>query len=186
MAGRRSAGPWGWHRLDPRWVERLIDLAHVGNGDLVVDVGAGDGAITARLVARGARVVAVELHPTRVDALRRRFAHDGRVVVVRADAADLRLPRRPFTVVANPPFAVTTALLTRLTHPASRLERAAIVLPSYAAARWAGGRGTGGANTAQRFDVRSPARVPRHAFRPPPPGDAAVLVLTRRTLAVRR
>jgi hypothetical protein len=74
------------------------------------------------LVSSGARVVAVELHPTRANVLRTRFRHQP-VVVAEADAADLRLPRRPFSVVANPPFAVTTALLRRLLGRGSRRGR---------------------------------------------------------------
>jgi len=42
-------------------------------GDLVFDVGAGDGATTDRLVARGARVICVEAHPARASALRERY-----------------------------------------------------------------------------------------------------------------
>ncbi len=109
-------GTWGWHRLTPAWADRLVADAGVAPGDLVLDVGAGTGALTAPLVAAGARVIAVELHPGRAAALRRRFAGDD-VVVVHADAADLRLPRRPFRVVANPPFARTTAILGRLLAP---------------------------------------------------------------------
>jgi len=45
----------------------------VNPGDLVFDVGAGDGAMTDRLVARGARVVCVEAHPKRASALRDRY-----------------------------------------------------------------------------------------------------------------
>jgi FkbM family methyltransferase len=42
-------------------------------GDLVFDVGAGDGQVAGALVARGARVVCVEAHPARASALRDRF-----------------------------------------------------------------------------------------------------------------
>jgi len=89
-------------------VARLVALADVSSGDLVLDVGAGRGAITAELLRAGAHVVAVELHEQRLALLRERFA-DQRVTVVRADATDLRIPRRPFKVVANPPFGATTA-----------------------------------------------------------------------------
>jgi len=109
---------WGWHRLSPRWADQIVADAQVSPGDLVVDIGAGTGALTASLVAAGARVIAVELHPQRVAVLRRRFAGDP-VTVVRADATDLRLPRRPFRVVANPPFAATTGIMRRLLAPGS-------------------------------------------------------------------
>lgn len=111
-------------------------LAGVGPGDLVLDVGAGHGAITDALLAAGAKVVAVELHPERAAFLRRRYHHDD-VVVVQADAIDLRLPRRPFTVVANPPFGAVSPLLRRLLRPGVALESAVIVAQSQVVRRWA-------------------------------------------------
>jgi 23S rRNA (adenine-N6)-dimethyltransferase len=148
-------------------------------GDLVLDVGAGRGAITCALLDAGAHVVAIELHEQRVAFLRERF--DGRrVTVVRADATDLRLPRRPFKVVANPPFSTTTALLRRLTSPSSRLERASLVVPAWAAARWAAGRGVGGPASRRAFACSLGPRVPASAFRPAPPADPRVLVVAAR------
>jgi 23S rRNA (adenine-N6)-dimethyltransferase len=178
-----DGGRWGWHQLDKRWARRLVEAADVGPGDLVVDVGAGAGVITSELVRAGASVVAVELHPRRIELLRRRFA-GCRVTVVRADAMDLRVPRRPFMVVANPPFGVTTALLRRLTAPASRLERASLVLPAWAATRWAAGRGAGGASSKRIFVCSLGPRSPASAFRPSPPADPAVLLVARRGRSV--
>ena len=141
----------------------------------MLDVGAGRGVITGELLRAGAHVVAVELHPERAAFLREQF--DGRrVTVVRADATDLRIPRRPFKVVANPPFGATTALLRRLTAPSSRLERASLVLPAWAATRWAGGRGAG---RPHGFTFSLGPRVPRGAFRPPPPHEPRVLLMRR-------
>jgi len=156
----------------------LVVATDVRPGDLVVDVGAGGGAITAELVRAGASVIAVELHPRRVALLRERFSSEP-VTVVRADACDLRLPRRPFKVVANPPFGVTTALLRRLTIPSSRLERASLVLPGWAVARWAGGRGAGSASSKRTFTCTAGPLVPPRAFRPAPPRGAAVLLIAR-------
>ena len=150
--------------------------AGVGAGNLVIDVGAGDGVITAALVTAGARVLAVELHPGRARSLHERFATVPAVRVVQADAADLHLPRQPFRVVANPPFAITTALLRRLLSPASRLQSARLLVPAHVAARWADGGGPG----AGRWDIRSAGRVPASAFRPPAPAPVAVLVIGRR------
>jgi len=108
----------------------------------VLDIGAGRGVITAHLIAAGAQVMAFELHPQRAQHLRARFG-GGVVRVVRADATDLRLPRRPFRVVANPPFAITTALLRRLVAPGSRLVRADLVVPFHVARRWVEGPAPG-------------------------------------------
>jgi 23S rRNA (adenine-N6)-dimethyltransferase len=170
VAGGRPPA-WDWYRLDRSWAERLVAESGVARGDLVLDIGAGDGALTAPLVDLGARVVAFELHPGRAAALRRRFGDDVRVV--QADAADLRLPRRPFRVVANPPWSITDPLLRRLLHPASRLVRADLLLKRSAARRWAE------LGTANGHQFHAGPSVPRRAFRPPPPTDGRVLVIQR-------
>ncbi len=170
---------WGWHRLADDQARRLVVTAGVIPGDLVLDVGAGDGAITAPLVSAGAKVVAVELHPRRVALLRARFT-DEPVTVVQADAADLRLPRRPFKVVANPPFALTTALLRRLLSPGSRLLSAHLVVPVPVARRWAAGRAPGAGRWRQEFDLRVGPHLPPRAFQPPIKAPVAVLTVRRR------
>lgn len=170
---------WGWHRLTEPWADAIVADAAIRPGDLVLDIGAGTGALTASLTRAGARVVAVELHPARAAELRRRFG-GARVKVVRTDAADLRLPRRPFRVVANPPFAATSQLLQRLIAPGSRLVAADVVLQHAAARRWANGHAPGAQRWRGDFDVRIGRRIPRAAFTPAPRVDATMLVIRRR------
>ena len=136
-------------------------------GELVLDLGAGDGALTAPLLDAGARVLAVELHARCAATLRERFA-DADVTVLEIDLADLRLPARPFRVVANPPFGGATDLVRTLM--ASRhLLGADLVLQRAAARRWAE-RGR-----VRRRRLSLGMTVPRAAFDPPPLLDAAVL-----------
>ena len=170
--------PWGWHQLQPEWAEALVADAALPKRALVLDVGAGTGAITAPLLLIGARVVAVEAHHARASQLRDRF--DGDVVVVEADAADLRLPKQPFYVVANPPFAVSTALLRRLLQPNSRLRGARLILQDPVARRWAGAGAPGARRWRQDFDASLGRRIPRRAFTPRPAVDARVLAIERR------
>lgn len=170
---------WGWHRLDKSWARRIVGDAGVAPGELVLDIGAGNGALTDALLRAGARVVAVELHRQRAMALRQRFA--GRpVVVVQVDAADLRLPKQPFRVVANPPFSITTALLKRLLSPGSSMRGAHLVVPWHAARRWSDAGAPGERRWSRTFSASLGAVVPRRAFVPPPPRDARLLVIRRR------
>jgi 23S rRNA (adenine-N6)-dimethyltransferase len=157
----------------------MVADAGIRPGHLVVDVGAGTGSLTRSLVTQGARVIAVEFHRDRANALRARFA-DCDVTVVRADAGDLWLPTRPFRVVANPPFAITASLLRRLVAPGSRLVRADIIVPWHTARRWATGSGPGYARWGRTFAVELGRPVPRAAFRPPPPSGVAILTISRR------
>jgi 23S rRNA (adenine-N6)-dimethyltransferase len=151
--------------------------AAIRPGDLVVDVGAGTGALTVHLVDARADVVAVELHPDRVRRLRARFPD---VTVVRADAERLRWPRRPFRVVASPPYGITSALLRGLLAPGSRLVAADLVLQRAVVTRYAAGLAPGAGRWSRDWEVRVGRGVPRRAFRPPPRTDSAVLVIRRR------
>jgi 23S rRNA (adenine-N6)-dimethyltransferase len=166
--GRR----WGWHRLDADWAQSLVAQASIRPGECVLDFGAGDGRVTAALADSGARVIAIELHPGRAAALRHRFA-DTNVWVVEMDALRFSLPGRPFRVVANPPFAITIALIRRLTARRSWMYRADLVLTRPVAVRIAS-RPPGG------YLAETGLAIPARAFEPPPPKDAAVLVLRRR------
>ena len=131
MAGRRRSGARppadSQHFLrDPRLAAQLVREAGVGSRDLVVDIGAGSGRLTAELSRTARRVLAIEQD--------RRWAAqlDGRwpnVRVLEADVLAIALPREDFTVVANLPFDKTTAILHKLfDDPASCLVRADLVV----------------------------------------------------------
>lgn len=177
----RSRRDWGWHSLADPWAQRIVDDSGVVEGELVLDVGAGMGALTAPLLAVGAHVVAVELHDGRARRLRERWENpkSGKLTVVKADVHDLRLPRRPFRVVASPPYAVSSLLLRRLLAPGSRLTAADLVLQRAVAIRWSAGNAPGAGRWTRDFTLEVGRPVPRRAFRPPPKVDSAVLVVRR-------
>jgi 23S rRNA (adenine-N6)-dimethyltransferase len=92
---------------------------------------------------------------------------------VQADARELRLPGRPFRVVAGPPYGISSPLLRLLLAPRSRLVAADLVLQRAVVRRYAGGSGG-------RWDLRTGRSLPRRAFKPAPQVDSAVLVVRRR------
>jgi len=170
----RSRRAWGWHQLDDQWAARVVAAADVRPGQLVLDIGAGTGALTGHLVRAGARVVAVELHPGRAALLRQRFPD---ITVIQADAVSLPLPGRPFRVVANPPYGITADLLRLLLAAGPRLVAADLVLQRAVVRKYAGHPAP---KTARAYRMSAGLVLPRHAFRPPPRVDSAVLVVRRR------
>ncbi len=171
----RTRRDWGWHPLRPEWARRVVDSAGVRRGDLVLDLGAGHGALTAPLLAAGARVIAVELHPRRAALLRDRFADAG-LRVLRTDLRELRLPRHPFRVVASPPYQLSTELV-RLLMGTDRMLSADLVLERGAVRRMV--ERPPRARHARRYTMEPGLSVPRQAFRPSPRVDSRVLRIRR-------
>ena len=140
------------------------------------DLGAGFGALTAPLARTGARVVAIELDPGLAGRLRRRFGADPLIGVVEADLRRVPLPRRPFHVVASPPFALTTLLCRRLLGDrAVRLAGEELIL-EWGAAKWLSSREPRDREIAlwsSRYQIRLMRRVAADSFSPAPRSDAA-------------
>lgn len=176
--------PSGVHLLsDHRVITRLVDLAELTAADLVIDFGAGPGTLTVPLSRTGSRVMAVERDARFVRTLRRRFADHPTVRVVHEDLRTVRLPRRPFAVVANIPFAVSTPLLRRLlTPPAGGLSRAELVVEWGLAKRLAAAcaRDAEAAWWSCCYTLTLRRRVPARCFSPAPRVDAAHLGVRRR------
>jgi 23S rRNA (adenine-N6)-dimethyltransferase len=176
----RSQRGRGQHFLrSSRLAAELVGAAGIRRGDLVLDIGAGTGVLTAALARCSDRVVAVEIDPELGEALRRRLPS---VDVLVADAARLPLPREPFKVVANLPFGGATAMLRRLLDPAVPLQTADVILEWAAAAKRAAVWPSTqlGAYWGAWFELSVAHRLPRCVFAPPPSVDAAVLRAVRR------
>jgi 23S rRNA (adenine-N6)-dimethyltransferase len=158
----------------------LVRSAGIQPGDLVLDLGAGSGALTSALVRTGAAVIAVEIDGALAADLRRRFPA---VRVVQGDLLQLRLPREPFKVVANLPFGGATAILRRLLDPHRRLESADVIVEwGFASKRASVWPGTQlGSYWGAWFELTLARRLPRCVFAPPPTVDAGVLRLVRRS-----
>ncbi|MGH2684879.1 MAG: rRNA adenine N-6-methyltransferase family protein [Actinomycetota bacterium] len=160
--------------------QRLVRDAEVTAADLVLDLGAGTGLITAALLRRGARVIAVEVDPKLARGLRRRYPQ---ARVLERDLLTLRWPTEPFAVVANPPFSCTSALLrSLLDDPRTRLARADVVLQAGAVrARAVDPPGLCELQWAPWWTLAPGRHLPPSSFRPPPRCGAAVLTVRRRT-----
>jgi 23S rRNA (adenine-N6)-dimethyltransferase len=161
---------------------QLVRDARIAPDDVVVELGAGTGVLTAELARRAERVQAVELDPAWARALRSRFAGRGGVRVVEGNMLEVPLPSESFRVVANVPFSLTTRLLHRLLDdPATSLVRADLVLQwEVARKRARKPRNALAASWSPWWRFRLGRRIPRTAFRPRPNVDAGVLVAERR------
>jgi len=92
--------------VDPNTVRRIARLADVGEGDLVLEIGAGLGSLTLALVETGAEVHAMEVDRYLLEPLRSIVEPRGVTVhhadALRAEYAEI-LQGRDAIVVANLP-----------------------------------------------------------------------------------
>jgi 16S rRNA (adenine1518-N6/adenine1519-N6)-dimethyltransferase len=169
-----------------RTLDRIAEAACPAPGGLVVEIGAGDGALTASLLRRAARVAAIELDEGLVARLRERFAAEQCVEIVAGDALKLDLARwGRVTIAGNLPYYITSPLIAKILALGDRLDRAVLMVQQEVAARLAaapGSRDYGylSVRTQAVASVEPLFSVPREAFRPPPRVDSAVVRLTPR------
>lgn len=179
---------FGQHFLsNPQILSRIVDALDPAPGDHVLEIGPGQGALTAELVRRGARVTAIELDRDLVPGLRERFPQ---VEIVEGDALALDWPvvmrmevsGASYLVTGNIPYNITSPLLDRALLP-PRPARIVFLVQKEVADRITAGAGDDdyGALT---IGVQSVARaeglfrVPAGAFYPAPRVDSAVVRLT--------
>jgi 23S rRNA (adenine-N6)-dimethyltransferase len=176
----RPASLRSQHFLQAAFAAELVRDAEVGADDLVVDVGAGTGRLTAELTRVARRVIAVELDPQLASRLRGRWPN---VEVVQADAATLALPSEPFRVVANLPFDRTNDLLhALLDDPAIPIVRADLVVEWGVAVKralpWPSS--VSSVIWTATYECLLARRLPPAAFEPAPTVAAGVLMFRRR------
>ncbi len=168
--------------IRPTLVQRIIDRSSIAPDDLVIEIGPGRGALTRGLAASSRQVIAIEKDPTLARRLGREMATLGNVAIFEGDFLDLPLPVTPYKVVANIPFNLTAAIVTRLTGAVNAPEEASLVLQREAAERFLGTpKQTLVSLLIQPwFDLSLSYRFRQHDFVPPPRIDVVLLRFSKR------
>jgi 16S rRNA (adenine1518-N6/adenine1519-N6)-dimethyltransferase len=194
LAARHGVRPkksLGQHFLiEPALVERIVDLAGVGPGGHVLEIGAGLGSLTQALARTGAEVVAVEFDRALVPALREAVGDfpSVRIEVLDAMKADwsevLRVPG-PWDVVANLPYNVAVPVVMRLLEEQPGVQRFMVMVQREVGERLVARPGDEqyGAvsiRVAYRAEGRLVRRVARSVFWPQPNVDSVLVSLARR------
>jgi 16S rRNA (adenine1518-N6/adenine1519-N6)-dimethyltransferase len=178
----------GQHFLtDAHALARIADTLALTGSETVVEIGPGRGALTELLLARSARVVAIELDETLVAHLRARF-QDARLTIMQADVRDVTLAGAaggvPFVLAGNIPYYITTPILFHALEPPMP-ERSVFLVQKEVAERVVSEPGSKiygalSVNVQALAVPRLVAKVPAAAFSPPPKVDSAILTMEPR------
>lgn len=178
----------GQHFLaDANITRKIVNLAEVGPGSRVVEIGAGTGTLTRALVAAGATVVAYEID----DGLKPVLSEvtEGMDVDIRfADVSDVdfasALDGQGWALVANLPYNVGTPVVLEAMQIAPNIERFVVMVQKEVARRFVADVGdheyglpsvVAGIYT----EAKLAFTVPPQVFYPQPRVDSAVVVMKR-------
>lgn len=173
---------------DPNLLEAILADAALDSGDVVLEVGGGEGVLTERLAERAERVHVVELDERLREPLERIATAESGVNLVFADAmrTDLgALDPPPTAMVANLPYSIATPLILRTIAELPTIGRWTVMVQREIAERLRarpGSKTYGSPSVLVQLvcEVRMLRAVDPAVFTPRPRVESAVLALRRR------
>ncbi len=178
--GHRAKRSFGQNFLvDESVVRRIVASLELKNGDTVVEIGPGRGALTGMLLDSGVSVTAVEIDRDLHPLLLAEFGSRPNFRLVADDILQVDLDAMlaaidgPVKVVGNLPYNISTPILERVSHARGRLERAVFMFQREVVERITAlpGNSERGYFTVlieAAFDCRALFDVPPEAFSPRP------------------
>ncbi|HXD08005.1 MAG TPA: 16S rRNA (adenine(1518)-N(6)/adenine(1519)-N(6))-dimethyltransferase RsmA [Burkholderiaceae bacterium] len=177
---------FGQHFLaDSAVIESIVGAIDPREGEALVEIGPGLGAMTDPLVARCGRLTVIELDRDLAARLRRRAELE--VIesdVLKVDFAELAAARgKSLRVVGNLPYNISTPILFHLLPAVDHVVDQHFMLQREVVERMASGPGSKDYGRLSvmlqwRYDIESVLDVPPEAFEPPPRVDSAVVRMT--------
>jgi 16S rRNA (adenine1518-N6/adenine1519-N6)-dimethyltransferase len=177
----------GQHFLrDARALEMIADAARLSPTDTVLEVGPGDGALTALLLERAARVVAVEKDSRLILVLQKKFTTEiasGKLVLCNQDIldfSDYSLLTTHYKLVANIPYYITGAFLKKFLQTDTQPVSMTLLLQNEVAERIVAPNGKESILSISVKCYGTPRMVgvvEAVAFEPPPAVDSAILAI---------
>lgn len=185
MSAHRARKRFGQHFLiDAAVIEDILHAIAPSANDTVVEIGPGQGAITAPLLARAGTLHIIELDRDLARILRTRYADAATLTIHEADALrfDFSTLGDGLRIVGNLPYNISTPLLFHLLAFREHIVDMHFMLQKEVVERMAAGPGSRaygrlGIMLGCFFDIESLFSVDRTAFDPPPEVTSAIVRL---------
>ena len=178
--------------IDAHVLEKILSSAALTQEDCVLEIGPGIGTMTQALAERARQVIAVEIDRNLIPILSDTLVGYSNVTVICADILKMDLKKlaqeqnggRPFKVVANLPYYITTPIIMGLLEGDVPVETITIMVQKEVADRIKeepGKKEYGALSLAVQYYAKPEvvANVPPNCFMPRPKVGSAVIRLTR-------
>jgi len=180
--------------VNPAVAEQIVSQARLSRQDVVLEIGAGLGALTIAAARIAAKVVAVEKDRRLVPLLRAELLACGlnHVQVKEHDILSLDIPAladaegRHLVVMGNLPYNISSQVVVKLIHQRRCVDRAVLMFQKELAQRLCAGPGSkryGRLSVMLQYsaDLQLLKDLPADQFHPRPKVDSAVLGITFKT-----
>ncbi len=168
--------------VDSGVLRKIVQVSGVQQSDTVLEIGAGLGSLTCALAQKAGRVVAVEIDKKLVPILREVTAAYMNVEIISGDMLEIDpsqlMGARPYLVVANIPYYITSALIRHLLAGKNQPDRIVLTMQKEVAARICAKAGDYSllSLSVQVFgDPQVVLNIGAGSFFPPPNVDSATL-----------
>ena len=167
----------------PKLAHRLVGMSKIGPGDIVYEIGPGNGIITAVLASIARQVIAIEKDPELVQRLRERFRLLVNVEIVEKDFLEysFRNCASEYKIFGNIPYNITSQIVRKILYERCNVREAHLILQKEAAKKFAGFPRESLCSILAKpffeFDILYELR--RTDFRPVPAVDSVLLSITR-------
>ncbi len=126
--------------IDDEAAGRIVDHLRLSGEEAVLEIGAGKGALTGRLLDRAKKVMAVEIDRRLCNLLQRKFSGRGNLDIIHADILQVDLeslvsPWNTCKVVGNLPYKITSPVLEILLKQKSLISLCVLMVQKEVAMR---------------------------------------------------
>lgn len=106
--------------VDENYINKIISSVNPQENETIIEIGAGRGALTEKLVESDANIIAIELEREMISVLKEKFGKNQNISLIESDALKVDFEdlikdnSQKIKVVANLPYNVATAILQKL------------------------------------------------------------------------
>ena len=170
----------GQHFLNSKvYLNAVADAAHIEEGETVVEIGPGEGALTEVLLERGAKVIALEKDSRLISMLQEKFAGKD-FTVMEGDALEFEPKFKHYKVVGNIPYYITGALFKKFLTATQQPSTLVFLVQKEVGERIARSK----KESILSLSIKAYGTpkyiktIPAGAFSPPPKVDSAIVAIT--------
>jgi 16S rRNA (adenine1518-N6/adenine1519-N6)-dimethyltransferase len=182
--------------IDENVVQSIVDASNITKDDLIIEIGPGLGTLTAKLLEKAGKVIAIELDERMMKILKDRFYFANNFEIINEDVLKVDLSsiikenKKEFElknakIVANLPYYITTPIIMKLLEEKLDIQSITVMVQKEVADRLTevpGDKKSGAITYTVYYYATSEQilTVPNNSFIPEPEVESAVIKLNIR------